>query len=61
MKGARMKRPKPKKPRPVVLREPPAHWNLGRVARFTVTEGTPTPAFLRQMIVKTTDHQGGSQ
>jgi len=47
-----MKKPKPKKRPPAVIVDPPPSWNLGRSARLTVTDGTPTPAFLRTLIVK---------
>jgi hypothetical protein len=59
MKNVMVQKPKPKKrrPAPVVLVDPHPSWNLGRVARFAVTERTPTPAFLEKMIVKS--KQGG--
>ena len=43
------KKRKPKKPLPVVLQDPPPAWNLGRGARWT---DTPTPEFLKHLIVK---------
>jgi hypothetical protein len=43
---------KKKKPRPTVIANPPPSWNMGRLARFTLTPGAPTPEFLKHLIVK---------
>ena len=46
-----MKTPK-KKRRPLVIVDPPPAWSLGRHIRISISEGTPTSAFLRNLIVK---------
>jgi hypothetical protein len=57
-----MKKPKPRKYRPTPVRlEPQPAWNLGRHIRVTIANGAPVPRFLEAMIVKSTDHKGGSQ
>jgi hypothetical protein len=56
-----VKKPKEKKRRTAVKLGPQPGWNLGRHIRVKIARGVPVPRFLAQMIVKQTDHKGGSQ